>query len=420
MHYRSRIKGFSIVELMVAVVIGLIGSVIVFQVYSTFEGQKRSITTSGDAQGNIAIATNAIEHAARHSGYGINFDTHLGCDVVIFRQYAKPPTPPAVADAGTLSVIKLVPVFLKRHASGRLESITFTGSNHDSAYSVTKNQTEMGDTLTDFKVQNMYGVEQGDLLILAEKKDTGVRANKITCAAMEAQNLLPNPAPAPPARQDTVQHLYGSYTRPETPAIQEWTYYNKNGGLQSLDANAAYITAISNAYDLPMVGTAADRFKFKPGANVMNVGRPRANNPLGLRSSTFSIDADPDGNNNRGRLLENGAPLVDGIVFMDAQYGLVAAATPNSDTVTYVKNMPEDATKDPKVAQSDWFRIRTVRMVLIARVGQYEKEVVSPASYTVWSGALSTTYTVPTADRNYRHRVIELVIPIRNMFWRPK
>lgn len=46
----SRHAGFSLVELMVAVVIGLIGTLVMFQVFAVSEGQKRTTASGGDGQ----------------------------------------------------------------------------------------------------------------------------------------------------------------------------------------------------------------------------------------------------------------------------------------------------------------------------------------------------------------------------------
>ena len=46
----SRHAGFSLVELMVAVVIGLIGKLVMFQVFAVSEGQKRTTASGGDGQ----------------------------------------------------------------------------------------------------------------------------------------------------------------------------------------------------------------------------------------------------------------------------------------------------------------------------------------------------------------------------------
>jgi type IV pilus assembly protein PilW len=409
--YRSRTGGFSIVELLVAMVIGLIGSIIIFQVYGAFEGQKRSTTSGGDTQTNIAVATNALERSGRHSGYGINFKSHMGCDALVWKQDATPPIPPAVADPGQLSAVKLVPANIRRDAGGNFLDLTFAGSNNDSAYAVTKLSNSPIDSDADVKLGNIYGVAQGDLLIFAEKKDaTAARLNKITCAVMQVRQLLPDPLPAGTI-PDTVVHTSGRYNKTGDP-FDYFTQYNRVGGLGTL--TDAHITSVNTALDLPLPlpTDAATRFKFTPKAFVMNVGQPSVGSSLGMRVSTYSVS--------NGRLLENGNPVVDGIVFMEAQYGMADSPNSTTGTVTYMRTMPEDATRDPKVLQDDWFRLRTVRVVIIARSSQYEKEMVSPASFTVWSSPLSVTYTLPTAqDRHYRYKVVEMVIPLRNMFWRP-
>lgn len=426
--YRSRISGFSMVELLVAVVIGLIGSVIIFQVFSAFEGQKRATTSGGDAQTNIAVATNALERAGRHAGYGINFRSHMGCDVVVWRQNSAPPVPPALADPGTLSVVKLVPVVIDRDVGGLLTALTFVGSASDDSYSVTQLTTGMAGapniTESNIKPGNMYGIDQGDVLILAEKKDTAdaARRNKITCAAMEARWLLPNPPPIG-TLADTVDHTIGQYTKTIAPGVDFYTQYNKTGGLETLtSAQLNPLPPAAALFDLPLPDLSAAgiraRFTFSTQASVMNVGAARISpTGVGLRRSVFTLTD--------GQLLENGSPVVDNIVFMDAQYGLAPSAASTSGTVTYVRTMPEDLTRDPRVLQDDWFRLRTLRLVLIARVGQYEKTVVSPSSFTVWGAPdphnVPVTYVMPNSQaQHYRYKVVELVIPLRNMFWRPQ
>jgi hypothetical protein len=280
-------------------------------------------------------------------------------------------------------------------------------------YSVTELSTGMDpDTNAHLKVRNIYGFDHADVLVLAEKKDKGdaVRNDKITCAVMQVRDFV---AAVAPETKPGIDHKFGSFVRPWSPTVTEYTRYNKVGGLGTLTTAQLNDPAILSALDKPFPDTADARFKFGISASIMNLGQP-VSNTYGMRVSTFTLE--------NGRLLENGKPVVDGIVYMEAQLG--KAASPTATAVSYIKNMPMDPSKDPKVKQSDWFSLRTVRIVLIARVGQYEKEEVSPASYTFWGSpdphGQPVTYIVPPDDRHYRHQAIELVIPLRNMFWRPQ
>lgn len=63
--------GFSLVELMVGLVIGLIASLVIMQVFSAFEGQKRSTSGTADAQTNGSIALHHIQRDVQMAGYGL-------------------------------------------------------------------------------------------------------------------------------------------------------------------------------------------------------------------------------------------------------------------------------------------------------------------------------------------------------------
>lgn len=82
--------GFSLIELMVGLVIGLIGVFVMMQVLRAAEGQKRSITGSGDIQTNGTIALDNLQRELQYSGYGFTNGLLLGCSV-------KLPAPSAAA-----------------------------------------------------------------------------------------------------------------------------------------------------------------------------------------------------------------------------------------------------------------------------------------------------------------------------------
>ncbi len=68
---KSRSLGFSLVELMVGMAIGLLATLVIMQVFSFFEGQKRSTTGGADAQTNGSVAVYTIQREAAMAGYGL-------------------------------------------------------------------------------------------------------------------------------------------------------------------------------------------------------------------------------------------------------------------------------------------------------------------------------------------------------------
>ncbi len=74
-------RGFTLVELMVGVLIGLIGTVVIFQVFAVSESQKRTTTGGSDAQQNGVFGLFQIERDMRMAGYGLNYMALLGCPI---------------------------------------------------------------------------------------------------------------------------------------------------------------------------------------------------------------------------------------------------------------------------------------------------------------------------------------------------
>lgn len=68
---KSRSLGFSLVEILVGLVIGLLATLVIMQVFSVFEGQKRSTTGGADAQTNGSVAIYTIQREASMAGYGL-------------------------------------------------------------------------------------------------------------------------------------------------------------------------------------------------------------------------------------------------------------------------------------------------------------------------------------------------------------
>lgn len=63
--------GLSLIELMVGLVIGLVTTLVIMQIFSTFEGQKRSTMGSADAQTNGSIALFSMQRDLQMAGFGL-------------------------------------------------------------------------------------------------------------------------------------------------------------------------------------------------------------------------------------------------------------------------------------------------------------------------------------------------------------
>ena len=139
--YKSSL-GFTLVEIMVAMVIGLLGVIVIMQVFSLFEGQKRTTTGGADAQNNGAIALYGLQRDIRQSGWGINATKLIGCNLTL---------PPA-----TPWTLKLAPVTINAGAG-----IVPPGDNNtDTLLIIYGNNTGAteGDEISAQLSPNLYGV----------------------------------------------------------------------------------------------------------------------------------------------------------------------------------------------------------------------------------------------------------------------
>jgi type IV pilus assembly protein PilW len=77
---QRRQHGFSIVEIMVGVVIGMIAVLVIYQVFATSEGIKRNISAAGDAQQNGLLSSFMLGIEIANAGYCLDVAAEdLGC-----------------------------------------------------------------------------------------------------------------------------------------------------------------------------------------------------------------------------------------------------------------------------------------------------------------------------------------------------
>ena len=83
LQFRRKPAGFSLIELMVAMVIGMIGMVIMMQLFALFEGQKRTTTGASDAQNTGVITLYTLQRDLQQAGYGVSSVNIMGCNLTL-------------------------------------------------------------------------------------------------------------------------------------------------------------------------------------------------------------------------------------------------------------------------------------------------------------------------------------------------
>jgi type IV pilus assembly protein PilW len=361
----------SLVEVLVAVAIGLIGMLIITQAYIASDSFNRSTLGEGGAQTNGTIALFSVERDVRQSGYGIADSRALGCGTI--KYYIQPNY--SVAAGGTLPDVTLAPVTITTTA-GAPDQITVMYSS--TAVRVSPTAITVASPAGQFKVDGTYGFVAGDLVLAVNLTGApNCSLRKVTAVNPATALLNYNPGAA------------GEYN--PTPA--------GNGTLPTYVKDDL-------VFDLGQV-------RRRTFAIVNN--NLQATDSLLSDGTTSSFD------------------VVDGIVDMRAQYGKdngVNNGTVNNTSYTLGDGVIDSYDNTPPVTSSDWTQVLAVRIGVLARIGNFEKPSVSGGNcdattvLPTWSGSAASPFnavdiaTVTSQARCFRYRVFETVIPLRNMIWR--
>lgn len=423
-----RASGFSLVELMVGVTIGLIGCVIIFQVFSVNEGYKRSTTGGADAQVAGALALYSLERDIRMAGFGINDRTALGCNLIAYTSTRSPST----------YNLPLVPVQIHSGGASASDVISVnTGNPLDfvPGYGLAVANMAPG---ANFRMENRAGVRKWDFLVASNP-------SLANCAMVNAVNL--------PLDAGAGVMCGGSNTT-DSVEVCSGVAKTDSDGVQRIYNNGA-LTGVPT-YSV-LSGTANTRF-FDLGAEpTFNVYRVINSTLSVCNMRTASCDC-PGGT----CTAANWTPVIENVVYLKAQYGLdtnddgivdtfdsrVCRDTDSTYTAAAGDNFGDqwatssdsngdglhDTWAPGAPASYDWSRIMAVRIAIVVRSAQYEKTQVTGATLKLWPDATTNSgcdnsavpssapntgpvYTVP--DRQYRYRVFETIVPLRNSIWMP-
>ena len=364
---RKRHAGFSLLEVMIGVMIGMIGIVVIFQSLQIWESRKRTTASGSDAQVAGTLGMFNLERDLRLAGFGFGKSTYMGCTVSAYDTTGRgaftfPLVPVQIVDGG---------------AAGPDQIISLHGNS--AIYTDTQNFTLS--SVSSKKAQtSRNGYQVNDVIVAA-----GNTFPPGDCAMAQVSGLTN-------ADGLTVDHL--------------GLRYNAPAGTVPLAAPTGSGAGSFTAGVLFNLGPTPQRMMWRVSGNVLS----------------WSEDIGASGTWN---------DVAEGIVDLQAEYGIDTNNDGQIASAEWTSTAPMAA---------NWLNLRAIRVALLARSQQYEKPGVDAANVAThvtpnlptWTGSATSPFVVKNLDgsagtgtpanpadhwKNYRYRVYEEVIPLRNVIW---
>ncbi|MCM8594785.1 PilW family protein [Accumulibacter sp.] len=342
-------RGFTLVEVLVAMVIGMIGVIIMMQVFTTSEAQRRATTGTGDAQSNGAMALYILQRDIRQAGFGFNALNALACPLTL-------PAP----SGHTLS--QLAPVIINPP------------------------DVPAGDANTD-RLLIAYGSgdgsPEGAVITLAMGAALGVD----TAASFNVNERV--------------------MVAPSAPTI-----------------GCALTTLTVTAVAPPIVTTSAAG-GANDGDTLFNLGFAPRVFAYAVRGGDLTVcdylqnDCSIAANTGNPAIW---VPIASDIVSLRAQYGRDTTAPGMDGNIdVWDQTTPQQLVPpDQEAFACRWARTLAVRIAVVARNTQFSRDILTAAAPT-WEGSATAPINLSGLAnwQNYRYRVSETVIPLRNLPWMP-
>lgn len=382
---RGAVRGFSLIELLIGIVIGLVGMLAIFQVVTVWDSHNRTTTAGGDADVAGTLAMFTLERDIREAGMGMKPTTgsQLDCNSSGFTvdDVVKPPA----------RVLPFHPIEIVVKTDGTPDQVNVL--HGDTSFMPAPDVFSLSTATTKTITPNRHGLKPGDLVIVTGNSTQPCSLVEITAGATSG---------------GLVTHAPGNYT----------TYYP--------DAAASSVAARFN-------GAAGAPTAYSGGA-LFNLGPAPQLNWWKI-SATGVLQRDEQ------IFLPGVVDVAEGVINIKAQYGLDA----NSDQL--INSAEWTATAPTATKWGNVLAVRVAILVRSKQWERSASGSASgvPTGVTVTAPQPSwVTCAVPAgcggfgmtnldgspdtfgpndADPNnwryYRYRVYEKVIPLRNMIWSP-
>lgn len=392
-----RARGFSLVELLVAMAIGLVVTLAITRVMVTSEQSKRTTTAVGDTVQSAAFTGYQFDLTLRQAGTGYTqrvaemFGCRLNARRTSTGSVALPrPSAYTGAFANASLVRRLAPVLIEQDAANSGAEVR-------------------GDILT-----VMSGAGGKSEIPLAASTFTLLPSPGYTVpfnGEYKPNDLVLISADLATGRECMVQQVGNVVTVPSGTAIPlAGDFYSPLGTTM----NFADFTAGGSSAFAAIIGNVANPPRFHMFA-------------VGDGGTLFSFD-----------LLQLGAtpaetvplPMADNIVELRALYGLDINRDRTVDRWQSPGVAPfryADLTDGSAAALGNLRQIMAIRIGMVLRSPLQEKDPVDAAAPVLFEGLVDSVGTslqrtrtlATTAERSFRYRTVDMVIPLRNMHFAP-
>jgi type IV pilus assembly protein PilW len=388
---------------MVGLVIGLLTSLAVAQVYATWTKQSRTVSSTNDAQSTLALAAYVLEQDLKQGGQGFASASSTtsggaGC-----------PVTGSVTVGGTNTAISLLlsGAQIVNGVNGAPDQlVSFYGN---SSYRVTPEPVVSSST-TITRVRSRTGFYAGDIVVLGNSTFSDCRLAEVTSRDTLTLNS-----------DKAFEYATGSYQNEYCNSTRCFDYLDAGGGSAR--------TAVYNQAG-GVVGTFTAVFDLgpQPQANRWSVLTTSPQNPVLQRASVLPVDG----------VFPPNREVAEGIVNLQFQYGYDLDGNGQiGDTEWY----DADAAGAPDIGSTvDWTRVLAVRYAILARSRNYvpppypDQNANAPTWTGGNAGGTAALHSIPfvmtdlggTADnspstplnwRGYRYSVAQGVVPFRNALW---
>ncbi len=387
-------RGFSLIELMVSIVIGLLALMFATRLVVSSEQNKQTSLGGSDAMQNGMLALFSISDDAAQAGWGLNDPLVTGCNTVFFDRSGFALAPALLAGAG---VTPLAAAVIESNGANPDRLTLYSGSSISGTGTLRLIQNYGGGTT--ISVDRVpYGFALGDVILVAPEV-----AGAANCALAQIAvdpRLLPEP---PNTQQLNIAAGSGDNARYNAGAL-----------------GAAYSNGLARLFNLGPAAT----LSFHSWSVESGFLQLRATDLVGASAAATTV--------------------VDNVVSLKAQYGFdtrsgAAFAPASGVQLGAWSGVMIDADGDGIVGGAgDYQRVVALRIAVVARSKHPERAdaggvcrasatapVVFVREEPFGVAAQPVQVNVATAGdalgwQCYRYRVFETIVPLRNAGWRPE